>query len=118
MDAQQLEILLQEIQAGTTSVAEGLKRVSAGPIVDLGHTQLDTQRALRCGQPEVVFGQGKSAQELLEISQALLARHGRLIVTRVDDSSARELSSQLPRAVHHARARMVTVAAEQPSSGR
>ncbi len=115
VDARDLEILLHEIQAGTTSVAEGLKRVSAGPIVDLGHTQLDAHRALRCGQPEVVFGQGKSAQELLEISQALVARHGRLIVTRVDDNSARELSSKLPRAVHHARARMVTIAAEQPS---
>ncbi|HTF89588.1 MAG TPA: nickel pincer cofactor biosynthesis protein LarB [Planctomycetota bacterium] len=110
MDAHQLETLLQEIKNGTTSVSDGLARVSATPIHDLGHSRLDTHRELRCGHPEVVFGQGKSLSELVEISTALLARHGRLIVTRVGDEGARELLAALPRAVHHERARMVTVA--------
>jgi NCAIR mutase (PurE)-related protein len=117
VDAHQLEILLQEISDGTTSVAEGLRRVSTPAIVDLGHTQLDTQREMRCGHPEVVFGQGKTARELLEIARALVERHGRLIVTRVEDEVARELATQLPRAVHHIRARMLTVAPESPMPG-
>lgn len=117
VDAHQLENLLQEIRDGTTSVAEGLQRVGQAPIVDLGHSQLDTQRAQRCGHPEVVFGQGKSAQELLEISRALLEHHGRLMVTRIADEAAQELLKHIPRAVHHARARMLTVDPATPLPG-
>ena len=117
MNAQQLETLLLEIKNGTTSVADGLTRVSATPIHDLGHSQLDTHRALRCGHPEVVFGQGKSVQELVEIGCALFARHGRLIVTRVSDEGAHALLAKIPRAVHHERARMVTVDETRASQG-
>ncbi|MEO6709769.1 MAG: nickel pincer cofactor biosynthesis protein LarB [Planctomycetota bacterium] len=117
MDAHQLETLLLEIKDGTTSVSDGLARVSATAIHDLGHSRLDTHRELRCGHPEVVFGQGKSLEELVEISTALLARHGRLIVTRVGDEGARALLAVLPRAVHHARARMVTVADPEAAAG-
>ncbi|HUR27714.1 MAG TPA: nickel pincer cofactor biosynthesis protein LarB [Planctomycetota bacterium] len=107
MDVQQLETLLLEIKNGTTSVTQGMALLT--PIHDLGHSQLDTQRAARCGHPEVVFGQGKSTSELVEIGCALALRHGRLIVTRVGEDGARALLAQIPGAVHHARARMVTL---------
>jgi len=117
VNAQHLEALLHDIANGTTSVPDGLERVSAASIQDLGHTRLDTQRALRCGHPEVVFGEGKTVLELVEIGCALFARHGRLLVTRVSEEGARALLAKLPGAVHHARARMVTAEAKPAEEG-
>jgi NCAIR mutase (PurE)-related protein len=120
VDAQQLERLLAEIRDGTTSVAEGVARVSARalpPIVDLGHTQVDAQRAQRCGHPEVVFGEGKTAAELVDIARSLLELHGKLIATRVSEDGARALLANFPRARHHARARMVVAAHEEAPPG-
>lgn len=122
VDFQELERLLSEIRDGTTSVAEGLARVGAMPlpaVVDLGHTRVDTQRAARCGHPEVIFGEGKTAAELVEIARVLVGLHGRLIATRVSGEGAQALCSALPGAVHHARARMVTLTPEDaaPAAG-
>src|SRR5688500_5993844 len=88
VDPLELERLLLQIREGTTSVAEGVRRVGATAVADLGHSRLDLGRAQRCGHPEVVFGEGKSVEELLEIGVTLHARHGTLIVTRVSDAAA------------------------------
>ena len=87
----------------------GVASLSALPFDELSSARIDTQRALRCGFPEVVLGQGKSPAALVEIATALAARHGRLLVTRVDDEQARLLLEALPQATHHALARLVTV---------
>ncbi len=117
LDARELEQLLQEIRDGTTSVAAGVERFQAAPIADLGHTQVDLQREVRCGQPEVVFGQGKTAPELVEIGRTLVMRHGRLLVTRLGDENAKALIQALPGARHHARARMLTVEGPEEKTG-
>lgn len=111
---QELRNLLEAVREGRADVEEGLARLRAWPFVDLGHTRLDTHRQLRCGHPEVVFGSGKTADELVDIARASLAHHDRLLVTRVDDAAARRLTDEIPRARHHARARLVTV---EPADG-
>ena len=70
LDPRALECLLASVRDGETPVPDALRRLAALPFRDLGHTRLDTHRALRCGHPEVVYGAGKSPQQLLEIAQA------------------------------------------------
>ena len=117
MNALELERLLLEIRDGTTSVADGLARVGEPGVAHLGHSRVDLDRESRCGQPEVIYGQGKTGQELLEIARVLVARHGRLIATRVSDANGKLLAAEIPRARHHARARMVTLAAQDGAEG-
>ncbi len=101
--------LLEDVREGKLDVDEGLNRLRGWPFLDLGHTQVDTQRELRCGQAEVVYGAGKTPDQLIEIARAILEHHGRLLVTRVSTEGASRLVAEIPGAKHHPLSRTVTV---------
>ena len=61
---------------------------SPEPISDLGFARVDHDREARNGVPEVVFGEGKRAEQISAIVSRLLARHQRALVTRVDEARA------------------------------
>lgn len=67
---------------------------------ELGHSTLDTDRIERCGHPEIVFGEGKTAEELVDVLRALLEAHGRVLATRVDDAKRATLLDAFGRALH------------------
>lgn len=94
-------------------VAEAMRRLSSLPTRDLGHTVLDTQRELRCGHPEVIFGAGKTPEELVDIARAVLEHHDRLLVTRTRPEGAAALCAALPKARHWTRSGCVTVEPER-----
>ena len=117
LDRRRLEELLQGVRSGATTVEQALGRLEHFPLQDLGHTRLDTQRELRCGFPEVVFGERKEPAELVEIARSILARHERLLVTRVAEAGLSALRAALPDCRVHARARAVSVNAPEPGTG-
>jgi pyridinium-3,5-biscarboxylic acid mononucleotide synthase len=117
VNAANLEVLLTAIHAGEVSVGEGLDRLSAGPVRDLGHTRLDTHRELRCGHPEVVYGAGKTPEQLVDISRALIEDHGSLLITRATAEGAAAVCAALPQATHHASSGCVTVGLPDADSG-
>ncbi len=117
MNHPRLKELLEDIRAGRLNVDEGLTRLSAFPFAEIAHGQIDTQRELRCGFPEVVLGLGKTRAELVAIARTILTHHDRLLVTRVEPESAAALKAEFPMAVHHERARAVTVGAPDPERG-
>ncbi len=104
--------LLEDVRTGRLDVEEGLGRLRAWPIHDLGHTRIDTQRELRCGHAEVVYGEGKTPEQLVEIALAILEHHGRLLVTRVQPEGAARLVVAIPRAVHRPLSRTLSVEPE------
>ena len=55
---------------------------------DLGHSTLDLERAQRTGAAEVVYGEGKTASQIIDIAQALLDAGENLLVTRVEAAKA------------------------------
>lgn len=78
MDRADLNRLLQEVAAGAVSPEAAVDRLVAGPLgadgsgmVDLGFARVDTHRRLRTGDPEVVYGAGKTAEETVAIVTAL-----------------------------------------------
>ena len=110
---QALEHLLRAVQSGELDVATALEQLAGFPRRNLGHTVLDTQRELRCGHPEVIFGAGKTPEELVDIARAVLEHHDRLLVTRARPEGAAALCAALPRARHWARSNCVTVEPER-----
>lgn len=100
-----LRTLLDAVRTGATSTDEALARLASWPTADLGHSRIDLQRELRCGHPEVVFGAGKSAAQVVEIGTCLLRATGRLLVTRVSAELAREVREHLPQLEHDERAK-------------
>jgi NCAIR mutase (PurE)-related protein len=101
--------LLEAVRSGELAVDEGLSRLRSWPIHDLGHTRLDTQREARCGHGEVVYGEGKTPEQLVEIAHAILEHHDRLLVTRAKPEGAAAILAAVPGATHHPRSRTVTV---------
>ncbi|EDY21149.1 1-(5-phosphoribosyl)-5-amino-4-imidazole-carboxylate (AIR) carboxylase [Chthoniobacter flavus Ellin428] len=82
------------------------------PFVDLGFARVDTDRTRRCGFPEVIFGAGKTPEEVVAIGKVLLEKNGVLLVTRANEEQHRALSASFPTAKWHARARSLTVELE------
>jgi NCAIR mutase (PurE)-related protein len=70
---------------------------------------VDTHRALRRGFPEVIFGAGKTPQQVVKIASKLLDHDQRVLVTRVTDAHARLFRRKFKDAVHHEAARCLTV---------
>ncbi len=101
--------LLEKFRAGGVSHDDVLRAFQAAPVVDLGFAQVDTHRALRKGFPEVIFGAGKTAPQVLQIAAKIYEREQRVLITRITVEHARVLKKKFPRAVHHELARCVTI---------
>ena len=85
MDKQDLEQLLSDVADGAVAPAVALTRIQTAPTADLGFAQLDLSRGVRQGAGEVVYGAGKTAEQIAVIIEALRdAGQERILVTRLD----------------------------------
>jgi pyridinium-3,5-biscarboxylic acid mononucleotide synthase len=80
-------------------------------IHDLGYARLDTDRASRTGDPEVVYGAGKTPEQVIEILRTLNEAHPEraVLATRLSDEARAAVLRALPEAVEHDVARAVTI---------
>jgi pyridinium-3,5-biscarboxylic acid mononucleotide synthase len=101
--------LLEKFRAGGVTRDQVLCAFQSAPIADLGFAQVDTHRALRKGFPEVIFGGGKTPEQVVKIAAKILAAESRVLITRITDAHARALRKKFKRAVHHETARCVTI---------
>ena len=96
MDPARLRDLLQAVAQGDRTVAGALEDLEHLPFRDLGFAQVDHHRHLRQGFPEVVLGQGKTADQIAAILVELSRGGANLLVTRIDEEKARSVLSGLP----------------------
>ena len=101
--------LLEKFRAGGVGRDQVLRAFQAAPVADLGFAQVDTHRALRKGFPEIVFGAGKTPEQVLKIAGKLLEHEPHVLVTRIAPEHARLLRKKFKHAVHHELARCVTI---------
>lgn len=87
MDQQNLRELLGQLQGGEISIDATLERLRHLPFESLGYATVDHHRAIRQGFPEVIFGKGKTAEQVAGIAGRLLEKSGNLIVTRTDEKA-------------------------------
>lgn len=96
MDKQDLEQLLSDVAGGAVTPAAALTRIQTAPTADLGFAQLDLSRGVRQGAGEVVYGAGKTAEQIAAIIEALRdAGQERILVTRLDAEKAARTSELL-----------------------
>src|SRR5690242_3746112 len=101
--------LLDQFRAGNISGEKVLRAFQAAPVADLGFAQVDTHRALRRGFPEVIFGEGKTPEQVAKIAAKLVQIESRVLVTRVSDAHARLLRRKFKDLKHHSLARCLTI---------
>jgi hypothetical protein len=109
MDARRLKALLRRYRAGEVSEASALRALADLPYEDLGFARVDHHRSLRCGNVEVVLGQGKEVEHVVAIARALRAKDALALVTRTGRPVADALAAELPGVVFHERAAAVTI---------
>ena len=84
-----IEQLLCEVKNGETSIEEAVLKLKEAPFEDMGFARPDFHRSLRQGQGEVIYGQGKTNEQIVEIAKKLLA-HGqeRVLITRMSKEAS------------------------------
>jgi pyridinium-3,5-biscarboxylic acid mononucleotide synthase len=80
-----------------------------GGFVNLGFARVDTDRKRRCGFPEVIFGTGKTAVEVLAIAREILSREPVLLISRANSEQRAVIEAEWPIARWHERARCITI---------
>ncbi|HEV8040494.1 MAG TPA: nickel pincer cofactor biosynthesis protein LarB [Bryobacteraceae bacterium] len=98
MDQDQLRGLLEAVRSGTVDIDAAVDRMRHLPFEDLGYAKLDHHRALRHGITEVIFGKGKTPQQVSAIAGRLLDKSANLLITRADESIAAGLRARYPEA--------------------
>ena len=101
MEQAEIRTLLRAVASGECSVDDALLQLKEAPFEDLGFAKLDHHRALRQGAAEVIYGAGKTPEQILKITQAMLA-HGQktVLITRLSKEAAEFLTPQLPLTYH------------------
>ena len=118
MDPARLRRLLEDVRRGRTTVGDAARALADLPFAELGYATVDTHRSVRFGFPEVVYGEGKSAEQLLGIVGALVGRRQPVLVTRLSEEKAGALLSRWPAARWHAQARIFHLPQGRPRAGR
>ena len=106
MDRERLGEILRAVATGETGIEAALDRLRDLPFEDLGFARIDQHRDLRNGFGEVVFGAGKTVDEVIAIARRMLDATGRVLVTRLDAASGEALTRAVPQVRYHARARV------------
>ena len=96
MDEPQLRELLESVRTGAASVDAALDQLRHLPYEDLGYAKIDHHRELRQGFSEVVFGKGKTPEQVVGIASRLLERSRNLLITRTNQTVAERLTSICP----------------------
>ena len=114
MRRDRVRALLAEVAAGRLAIDSALGQLDDAPVDDLGFATVDQHRALRQGYPEVVFGPGKSPEQVVAIAERLAAHGDGFLVTRADEAARAALAARWPAVEVNALARTVLMRAEQP----
>ncbi len=109
MDRARLRELLTGVREGTVDVEQALLALRVLPFEDLGFARVDHHRSIRKGFPEVIFGQGKTARQIAEIAQRLVAHGQHALITRLDELTAQEVRVLLPDLRYHPQGRLGAV---------
>lgn len=96
MDPRHLRELLERLRQGDIDVDTALEDLKTMPYRDLGFAAVDHHRALRQGVPEVIFGEGKTAEQISGIAREIAAVGQNVLVTRIDPAKADAVAAAVP----------------------
>ncbi|MFH2011294.1 MAG: nickel pincer cofactor biosynthesis protein LarB [Pseudomonadota bacterium] len=109
MELGQLKRLLEGVKKGNVGIDEALESLKTLPFEDIGHATIDHHRHLRLGFPEVIFGEGKTAGDIIAIAQKMAEKGENILITRVEKKKADNIKKAFPKATYHSKPRVVTI---------
>lgn len=103
------EEILKAVQDGELDVAAAMEELRSASFIDLGHSRVDTDRLRRKGTAEVIFGEGKTVEQIAAITSGLLEHSQNVLVTRLSDEKAQSLLQTFPDGVYQDAARLFII---------
>ena len=101
MDKEQLTALLEAVRAGEIAPAAAAEQLRLAPFEDLGYARVDHHRGLRQGVPEVIYGEGKTAEQICGILAAMeKERVAYVLITRLSPEKAAAVGEAVPLRYH------------------
>lgn len=116
----QTEKILQMVKSGEMSVEDALLQLKKQPFEDLGYAHVDYHRAVRQGTKEVIFGQGKTAEQIVGIATNMVANGlNDILVTRLAEDVFNDVHAKIADAVYYplARAAIIAQSDNRPAVG-
>ena len=118
MGEQEIRALLERVRSGETAPEEAARLLSRTAYEDLGYAKVDHHRAARQGAAEVIFGQGKTAEQIEGIVRAMMDRGAEnIIVTRLSEEKEILLRGKIPYRYSAASGLAVANPVERPLTG-
>ena len=122
MNRLQLRDLLEEVRSGAITPESAheqlLQYLRQSPYENLGFARVDHHRSVRQGFPEVVYGPGKTPEQIAAISERIVAAGQNLLVTRTTRDAYDAIRERLPAASFHEQARTITLRLTSMPPGR
>jgi len=109
MNKKEIEKILQQFKSGQIEIKEVLDKFKHFPYDDLGFAKIDSQRQLRKGFPEVIFCQGKTLEQIINIVKRMKETGGKIVATRATPEVYQEMKKIIPEVTYSKEARIVAV---------
>jgi NCAIR mutase (PurE)-related protein len=109
--------LLEDVRAGRIDAEEAADRLTNLPYEDIEFARVDHHRELRAGFPEVIFGKGKTVEQIARIADRILSNGSNLIVSRVSEEVFVRIREMASEAQFHSEAGMITVLRDKTERG-
>ena len=113
-----LKALLEAVKEGRTEVADALETLKHLPYENLGFARVDHHRRVRTGFPEVVYGPGKTTDQILTIFERLAGRNANVLATRVTPEVGAAVRAAHPEAEYDELGRLVMLWRDRTTRGR
>lgn len=111
---QKIHKLLNGVKSGNMTVKTAMNALKEFPYKDLGFAKVDHHRALRRGFPEVIFGKGKTAEQIISIARRIASHDGIVLITRTDKNVFSKLRKIYSKAVFEEKAGIIYLAKNRP----
>ncbi len=119
MNRERVLALLRDVERGAVDADSAAAELARLPFVDTPHARVDTHRGLRQGQGEVVFGPGKTPEQIIEIVRTLADAGESVLITRMEPEEAARVQEGLPGGDYDPAARILWYGpAEVPVTGK
>ena len=118
MTEDQIRKILAEHKSGVLSEADALARLRSLPFEDLGFANIDHHRSLRQGFPEVIFGAGKTVDQIAGIVEAMYRHDHNILVTRTTVEHFARVKQIVPAAEFHECARAIAIQKDERIFGK
>lgn len=97
MDTKKTLALLQEVKNGTLTPEEAVLKLRMSPYEDLGYAKVDLHRELQQGVPEVIYGSGKTPEQIIGIASTMRENGAEnILITRLSPEAAKKVEKEIP----------------------